>query len=503
MRKNILWFGVRPLPGVVERLELRGFHLLENPEPSKLIDGLLAESWVAVISQDLEVPDDEFDPYKHLERLLDHGILILIVADRTSWAQIREEKLLAIDGSFNWDRVVRFIPDWTQTNFDNIVAFVPPVKWKSLRLVVENGGERLLENEERILFRAFPKADEVRISELWKGLSGARVFMVHEKRMKQEASISYWTQPRLVKIGDREEISNEVAAMRDISPFVPFELRPNLETHVEGMRKALFVADFVDKSESLYDAAWAGRAEAAISNLFSRTLGIWRQQGRKRDGVLESLATAAERLGIVSPGQILPLYSQSEAAQVAGIDVSVLWNQLKEIQFVHRAAFIHGDLHGNNVRVRGQDAILIDFGSVKGSDRRGAGAPLCFDVAMFEVALVFEYNPSDVDASFEQKKWREKVESWYEFDTIRTSGDSREEPLENDWLGGCLPRIRAYGIYEHSDAREYPLALAIAMLRLCKFPVTSPAEKGRRIYGLTTAAKIIGGAYRRGVKHES
>ena len=40
----------------------------------------------------------------------------------------------------------------------------------------------------------------------------------------------------------------------------------------------------------------------------------------------------------------------------------------------YRAAPMHGDLHGNNVRVRGGDAIVIDLASI-------ASGPLVADLA--------------------------------------------------------------------------------------------------------------------------
>jgi hypothetical protein len=321
--------------------------------------------------------------------------------------------------------------------------------------------------------------------------------MAYEKRKEESTSIAHWTQPRLVKVGPRNSIASEIQAMQAVSPFIPFELRPNLDTHVLGFCHGVYVADFVDHSESMLVAAHAGRAEAALSNLFNRTMGRWRERGRQRATSDESLGDAASRLGIVSAEAILDAYSGSGEAQQAGIDIPKLWAKLRSISFPHRVATIHGDLHGENVRVRGDDAILIDLGSVKGDDTSAGGAPLCFDVAMLEVALVFTWVKGEPDASYGQAAWREEIAPYYQTEAIGRALEASAAPRDGGWMLGCLQRIRAFGIYQHDHRDEYPLALAIAMLRMCKYPHTTDADKGRRVQGLMIAARIIEDIYAR------
>jgi len=494
-QKNILWYGSVPSPGVIERLAMRGFHIIENPAIHALVDALLGMTWAVVFDHSRNSGESPEPAYVHLPTFIDHGLLVIVVADRTLWGNLRTKCLHPIDAEFPWDDVLRFIPDWRGIHFDNIVSLTPPAKWQSFTVTVDEHDEGLAEDERRLVHRSFPKAEEVVFREIRKGFSGSRVFMAYEKRRKDETSISHWTQPRLVKIGDRASMAVEVAAMRDVSPFVPYELRPNLEMHIEGFRKGLFVADFVDRSESMLEAARAGRADAALSNLFNRTLQRWRERGQQCQRSDESFADAAERLGIVAPDSILAEYTESEPGERAGVDVQKTWALLREIRFKHRVATIHGDLHGENVRVRGDDAILIDFGSVKGDDKVGSGAPLCFDVAMLEVALVFTYIVGEEDTSFPQARWRADVEAWYQLDVIAKALDAPAAARDGGWLVGCLQRIRAFGIYEQSNGREYALALAVAMLRMCKYPSRSTAEKGRRVFGLLAAVNIISGVH--------
>ncbi|MDQ7995276.1 MAG: hypothetical protein AAGC76_05415 [Luteibacter sp.] len=432
------------------------------------------------------------DAYRHLPHVINHGARILVLApDRPAWSALRAAHLDALDPSLDWDQLLKFIPDCSGVNFDEFVTIAPVASWHAVSIEMREDAEGLSQSERLLVSRAFPKAEALTLWEIPKGFSGSRVFMAYEKRKEASTSIAHWTQPRLIKVGARAAIAQEILAMQAVSPFIPFDLRPNLDTHVVGFSHSVFVADFVDGSESMLDAVHAGRGEAALSNLFNRTMNRWRERGWQRATSSESLADAAERLRIVDPSLIRPAYTQCDQAEQAGIDVSGLWIKLRDIRFPHRVATIHGDLHGDNVRVRGDDAILIDLGSVKGDDRDGGGAPLSFDIAMLEVALVFTRARHETDRSFGQAAWAKEIEPYYRSEAIGKALEATDAPHNGGWMLGCLQRIRAFGIYEQSDGDEYALALAIAMLRMCKFEPQSEADKGRRVRGLLIASRIV------------
>lgn len=491
---NLIWYGVAPLPGTREKLEIRGLQIMENPPHESVKDPLLGTTSVVVVNQ-LSTDSNEIAALcKLIPRFIDHGIrIVFLMEDRTERLRIREQTLTQVSPVYPWDREVRFAPNLKGIHFDHIVRFERGPKWTGCHIKEIGPEEKLTEEERRLVDRAFPKAQEIHLRKIAPGFSGSKVFMAYEKRLEAESSVAHWTQPRLVKINERELLGKEVRAMEVVSPFVPFELRPNLERFVEGFQKAVYVADFVDKSESLLDAARAGRAEAAISNLFNRTLHRWRDRARQTIMPDEPLVTAAERLKMISPQEIQHEYLDSEPIQREQIDPLALWQSLKNIKFPHRVATIHGDLHGDNVRVRGDDAILIDLGAVKGDTEVGMGAPLCFDVAMLEVALVFTYRGSEDGPNFfDQSEWKNEIAPYYTLDAILSSCAHAElEPKPDSWLFGCLQRIRAFGIYEQSDSFEYPIALVVAMWRWCKFPAASNADRGRRVVALELGAKLI------------
>jgi hypothetical protein len=487
---KLLWYGPSPLPGILYKLNKRGFTVLENPDEADLNDSLLGITSIVVFSH--EANDAKFNQvtYKQLPRFINHGILVLILANRKDKSRIHEEYLKLIDPEFPWTEEVTFLNDLRQQNFDNIVEYQPTQKWSHIRIVELDHSEKLKSDERLLICRAFQNAEELHIHELQSGFTTSRVFMAYEKR--RLSSTAHWTLPRLVKIGDRKALAHEVGAMKDASPFIPFELRPNLEVYVEGFSKSVYVADFVEKSESMLVAARAGRAENAISNLFNRTLLRWRDIAWQKTKPNESLALAAERLGIISPDKIHRDYLDSEPIQNAGINVNTLWAILKNISFEHRSAIIHGDLHGDNIRVRGDDAILIDLGEVKGTNEFGKGAPICFDVAMLEVALVFTCTDEEnASPQFKQPEWEQNIRPFYDLDAILCTPDRDSAPRPDFWLFGCLQRVRAFSIYEQSDSHEYAIALVIALWRWCKFSPKSVTDKGRRVVALEIGAHII------------
>jgi hypothetical protein len=479
----LLWYGtVMPLPGVAERFAQRGYRIhVHQPEPN-IAHFALAGMVVAVFNHIQDVASY----LGHIRTLVIQGARIVFAASRSEKISI----LATLENEpveYPWEQNLIFIPDFTGTHFDNFIFLPSAPRAKNVTVVQNTKGDKLNREEEVLLRRAFPKAEQLHVETLTGGLSGAKVLIVHESR--REASIAHWAQPRLVKFGNRFELEREVGHMKAVSPFVPFELRPNLDVYVEGYRLAVFVADFVEKSESLLAAARAGRGEAAISNLFNRTLYRWRGRGWQNDPRPGSLAVAAKRLNLMDVGEIHPGFLRIERFERRGFDLPALWAYLESLSIKHRSASIHGDLHGENIRVRGDDAILIDFGSVKGAQH--GDAPLCFDVAMLEVALVFSADENAMDDEFEILGWEDGIRPYYRLDAIRRTPKREGVPNPVSWLFDCIQRIRAFGIYDQTDEDEYAVALAIALWRWCRWEPRTKHEEGRRVIGLEIGCEII------------
>jgi hypothetical protein len=502
---KLIWYGKHPRPGDIERLQRRGYEILFTPEDKAIQNSLLATTKIAVFSHENDVLLEK--EYRHLPKMINHGVRVIFLANRGVQQEIEKylsTNLRCDDETFPWAEKMIFMLNLVDTNFDNFIDVPDVPRWSGKKIAEGELDQKLTSDERLLMDRAFPTAQEIHVTKIPSGMSGSDVYMVFEDRL--ESSIAHWAQPRLVKIGPRKALATEVGNMKAVSPFVPFELRPNLDLYIEGFEKALFVADFVENSESLLEVARAGRAETAISNLFNRTLHRWRNRAwRQGDATEGSLAVAAERLGLTAPDKIHKDHLQTEKFERLNLDPHELWEFLKTVKFKHRVASIHGDLHGDNVRVRGDDAILIDFGSVMGKE--GCWAPLCFDVAMLEVALVFTCSKKDnaeANDLFEDPKWEAEIRPYYQLNSISRTPERGTLPKPTSWIFGCLQRIRAFGIYDQNDSKEYAIALAIAMWRFCKWstPADSQRQRGRRVVALSIGAEIID-QLRRGVASES
>lgn len=487
--KELLWYGRPPLPGIRSRLEERGFSIERVLGDQPIPKGRLGQAFAVIFDHSIDGLNKPLPGYVFIKDFINHGLSIFIVCSQNDRSAITTQFLTPHGTGYPWAEVIQFVSDFKGSNFDAFVNLERGNPWRSIAISDAEHDEGLNEEEEILLARAFQSAGELKLRQITPGFSQSRVFMAYEK--KQHNSFAHWAQPRLVKIGPRAKVLQEVKAMQQVSPFIPFELRPNFEVSVRGFSKALYVADFVDKSEPILHAAHDGRAEAALSNLFYRTLRVWRDCALERPLGLESLAEAAERLNMLSADWIKPEYLESDSFAKLHMDPKQLWESIKAIRFPHRVATIHGDLHGDNVRVRGDDAIVIDLGEVRGTHKDGDGAPLCFDVAMLDVALSFQcLNKAQIAGDFFQPDWEKEVRQYYTFASLQSALRPGGAHL-GSWLAGCLQRIRSFGTYEQSNSLEYPIAVAIAMWRWCKFDSLGPGDKGRRVVALILGSQIL------------
>src|SRR5205809_1101738 len=85
-----------------------------------------------------------------------------------------------------------------------------------------------------------------------------------------------------------------------VTNFIPFRLRPNLDENrcILGAKKGILVGDFVDESESLWDAARHGKARSVFYSLFDRTLGGWRSEASRGEIQKKDLTETANEQGL-------------------------------------------------------------------------------------------------------------------------------------------------------------------------------------------------------------
>ena len=352
-----------------------------------------------------------------------------------------------------------------------------------LKILVADGREPIRKADEPLFQRAFHHCREVTLVELTGGRSAARVFAAHMTVEGSDAGV--WPQPAFVKLDRSDKFAREHANYRDYAErFIPFGLRPNIQALVPGAERSLLVGDFVDRSESLWDLAQREVAAQAVTSLIDETLRGWRDQGYASDPASGSLAVAMRDAGLWNPETICACYV--EKASEAGVSVTPadLWATVSAMRQTWRHAPVHGDLHGENVRVRNGQAILIDLASV-------VKGPLTADLAALETWLAFELPRGVDDSRFGDPEWAREIDRLYAPTAFRHPPGPCAPAARLRWMASVVRQIRTMGIAAQSCATEYQTAVAVQLLRRCQWNDGPAADRFRRGYGYRTAVPLI------------
>lgn len=414
-------------------------------------------------------------------RLLDYGLRVdVVAADDAGMGRLQAElgKTLKLPGLHARTGLVGY--ELAEGAARSDAGKVPRV---NLEIVVAHNREPIRAADVPLFQRAFARCKRIALVELTGGLSNARVFAVH--MTVDESNAGVWPQPAFAKLDRRDNIEKEFINYREYADrFIPFGLRPNIDALVAGSEHSLLVGDFVDRSESLWDLVRRNVAGQAVSALFDETLGGWRNQAYRCDPVEGSVAQALASAGVVKTSKIKSRYV--EQASRAGITATTdeLWSKLIGLKQRYRKAAIHGDLHGENVRVRNGQAILIDLASV-------SVGPLTADLAALEAWLAFELPPEAAKHEFENPSWANEIDRLYEPMTFLHPPGPCDPISSYCWMATVVRQIRYIGIATQSCATEYQTAVAVQLLRRCQWDDGPTADRYRRGHGYIVAARLI------------
>lgn len=313
-----------------------------------------------------------------------------------------------------------------------------------------------------LLRRAFSDATSLTLSHVDPGKTAAvwRVDAVSGKGTLR---------PFLAKFAKRSDAEREFLSYVDyVRDFVPFSFRPSLvvERCTFGADRGLLVSQFIEDEQPLSEVILRHAMPGVLHNVFEHLLaGWWRhgvsesQNSRVLDGIRHWYDVRKK------PFRLAAL--QANAAATDGherLSVDALIEKLASLPAVnHRESVIHGDLHGTNVRVRGTDVYLIDYGST------GPG-PLVADPAMLEASLV-------VDAGIRCHK-SGHLDAWQRFVSERLlraplqvaqHRELRHEDKCLDCLGEAIRTIRLHALAVQAADPEYEQALLAAYVRMASF----------------------------------
>jgi len=406
---------------------------------------------------------------------IDHGVMIYIIAE-DSIAQKRVEELL-IETQFNKDYVSRKT-DPHAYDVANKIAHHEPGPGLNPSL---DGIEALDDTAQFFLKRAFWDCRSIKIKSMGDGLSADAysVQAVFDNSLAGPRPL-----PFFAKIDDVEKIKEELDHYKQyVFHFIPFNLRPNIDSYrcIQGHKKGILVGNFVEQSESLWDALRRGNTPTIIYSLFDNALRSWRMQaGRQEDNLWKRIGDVK----VFDPSRVSSARLDCARANGATREPHELCDLLARLpKQEYLDGPIHGDLHAKNVMVRGSDTILIDFALTR-------SGPLVADPASLEVGLAFEVTDEHDDDS----GWKELMDTLYSTECLGKPLPLAREPRPREWLWNAVRQIRLFALSEKTSDCEYSSVVAMYLLRKSMYP-RKPDESDsidfRRAYAYVLAEKII------------
>ncbi|WP_342723586.1 hypothetical protein AAFG07_31235 [Bradyrhizobium sp. B097] len=478
-RPEVLWFG--PPPTAETECEFLQRDLsLRYCACGASVDA--ANACAAVFQFGSDLPQDVLRAANtHARTLIDSGLRIDIVADDDETmgrVQAFSKSVLNMPG-------VAARTDLAAHALAEKIARHDAGKRPRAGLQIEVAGEREPVREvDKILFkRAFAHCSRIVLEELTGGLSEARVFAIHMTVHTSNAGA--WPQPDFAKLDRRDKIEKEYRNYRDYADrYIPFGLRPNIHDPVFGAERGLLVGNFVDRSESLWSLARHNLAARAVTSLIEETLGGWRDQAYGKDSVEGSVAQAMIDAGILRPGELKSRYTEDASRLGITAEPEIILGQLCKLSQRYRAAPAHGDLHGENVRVRNDHAIVIDLASVVRS------APLTADLAALETWLAFHLPPECDAQKYEDAIWAAEIDRLYAPTSFLHPPGPCDPTSKFCWMSTVVRQLRRMGIAIQCCSTEYQAAVAVQLLRRCQWDDGPAADRFRRAKGYAVAAGL-------------
>lgn len=356
-------------------------------------------------------------------------------------------------------------------------------------LKILTSGFKVPATMELLLKRAFGDCDQIYLEPLTGGRDSTSVFCVHALLKKSPIDLPR-PLPFFIKISAPDKIAPEYQNYTRYANFyIPFYLRPNVVPprciRIAGMSS--IVGNFVEDSSPLRQVLKSSQC-GIIYSLFETSLKGFRF-GTPGDSKIKSLGefikTRTRATEVES--RIIETAREHFRFNSSPLDIeSRLIGITKDVKRPFRA--YHGDLHTGNVRVRGKDAILIDFSAIE-------DGPLTADPATLEVSLVFGTDEADKLAELDE--WKSAVDEIY-------SGRSFHEPpsLGTDfgpfaWLYKAVREIRHVLLGCDCRQEEAAAILAAFLLRFARLPTDtfkdgslSQLALSRQSYALVIADRI-------------
>ena len=472
-RLNVAWLNLPPPIEATQAFNARGFSVETCADEALGEHAYLAGLAAVVFTQNPNKLRDIGDDIEtHAAKLLDYGCQILAIPapgwhksliesiEKTKLETVASQNVLSFpfirifDEAVDWNAIASFVDKHPQGRPPNDQLLIHGDSGKRERIPGLSPERAIL------LQRAFGDCVKVHLKPLSGGLSGAAVFIAYPT-LERTYLNSRQPLPYFVKFDNRDNVLKEYKNYRErVDPFIPFHLGPHLidERCFLGASDGVIVGDYVEESESLVDCAKAGRAGPAIACLFNRTVHGWHRDATEQNGAKYPTfpdAIPAERWNL----------AKSLGAKTVLKDLRQYLGRANSSAMM--VGPVHGDLNANNVRVRGVDAIVIDFFS-----QRDDG-DVVFDAANLEASLFvdgFANNHLGKRASSRDVRENLKlVRRIYEESLMNLVPPYSDPENPASWFYECVRQIRRYARQVECHPGQYATALARAFLkRSCK-----------------------------------
>lgn len=318
-------------------------------------------------------------------------------------------------------------------------------------------GMNLTVAQEFLLRRAFSDCSAIHLTEL----SGGRSALTLSVQATLSNSLAGpHPLPFFAKLDRAALIAAEQACYeRYAETHIAWYLRPNLQPArcLIGTDTGILVGSFVPKSESLWALVVHGRAEAAIQSLFTETLAGWRTAHAAMQTEHGSIAPSLA--GVFKPANVRKRYVKSAASLGFVHDPHEIWEAFLNLPTrCWPKAPIHGDMHAENVRVRGSDAIIIDLAKTM-------MGPLGADPASLEVWIAFQSPPKGF--AIEPVEWLQTVQALFSYPLVLESRPS-DAAAGTNWLRDGVIHTRRVALASSAPV-DYAITLALYLLRRATF----------------------------------
>lgn len=482
-RRAVLWFGAPPAAAAVQEFKNRGLHIVETTADSLTAANLVSARGAVYNFTARDIGIVRICAEATIERAIDHGLLSFFLAESDTVQGYLDGVLTRLPAEPRPTRKTAPAADHELAEaFARHDAGLPYSS--ALKIEPEEVASQLGPDDVLLFRRAFADCTTIRLKSLNPGRT-ASVFMVHATFKDSLAGPR--PLPFFAKVGPRRKIDEEISKYRTYAThFVPFYLRPNLAPArcVLGHKQGLLIGDFVDRSESLWALAQRGQANGVIHALFDVTLNGWRAQAYV-EGVAPAIGPVAEKLKTLFDYERVQADYLVQARQF-GVTATPqeLWEFLIGLtDQCYRISPMHGDLHGENVRVRGTDAILIDLASI-------AEGPLAADPASLETSLFFDMPENSEDMPGDEA-WRQAADAFYAPNAFRRLPEPASENQPLAWMWNTARQVRMLALPTQACDTEYASAVAVYLLRRSMYAPASPRDHVRRAHAYVVAARII------------